>query len=161
MKSRGQYPAPEALSELLYHWMKVWPDAKLDRAVVANLYPYIVEKWRKGGRCFRLRRRRARATTAGTSRQSPAAIKKLPAWRMTMPPVEAKPGSPFGGDEIRDVDAVAKLKLKAELAGYEVEGFGSQLKAAYRQLAAAPRPKNGTNGTSAASRKARSQKKGR
>jgi hypothetical protein len=38
MKSReGQYPAPEALSELLYHWMKVWPDAKLDRAVVASL----------------------------------------------------------------------------------------------------------------------------
>ena len=79
-----------------------------------------------------------------------------------MPPVEAKPGSPFGGDEIRDVDAVAKLKLKAELAGYEVEGLGSQLKAAYRQLAAAPRPpRSDTNVTSSSFSKSRSQKKGR
>ena len=42
-----------------------------------------------------------------------------------MPPVEAKPGSPFGGDEIRDTDSVAKLKLKAEVAGYEVEAIAA------------------------------------
>ena len=139
MKSReGQYPAPEALSELLYHWMKVWPDARLDRAVVANLYPYIVEKWRQGWSLLQIAQTACSCDDGRNIKASPAAIQKIPARRMTMPPVEAKPGSPFGGDEIRDVDAVAKLKLKAELAGYEVEGFGSQLKAAYRQLAAAP-----------------------
>ena len=70
MKSRGTVPSARSAVGALYHWMKVWPDAKLDRAVVANLYPYIVEKWRQGGRCFRLRRRRARATTAETSRRA-------------------------------------------------------------------------------------------
>lgn len=139
MKSReGQYPAPEALSELLYHWMKTWPEAKLDRAVVARLYPYIVEKWREGWSLPQIAQTACSCDDGRNITASPAALKKLPARRMTLPPVEAKPGSPFGGDEIRDVDAVAKLKLKAELAGYEVEGIGSQLKAAYRQLAAAP-----------------------
>ena len=139
MKSReGQYPAPEALSELLYHWMKVWPDAKLDRAVVASLYPYIVEKWREGWSLLQIAQTACSCDDGRNIKASPAAIKKLPARRMTLPPVEAKPGSPFGGDEIRDVDAVAKLKLKVELVGYELEGIGSRLKAAYRQLAAAP-----------------------
>ena len=139
MKSReGQYPAPEALSELLYHWMKVWPDAKLDRAVVASLYPYIVEKWREGWSLLQIAQTACSCDDGRNIKASPAAIRKLPVRRMTLPPVEAKPGSPFGGDEIRDVDAVAKLKLKVELVGYELEGIGSRLKAAYRQLAAAP-----------------------
>ena len=139
MKSReGQYPAPEALSELLYHWMKVWPDAKLDRAVVANLYPYIVEKWRQGWSLLQIAQTACSCDDGRNIKASPAAIQKLPARRMTMPPVEAKPGSPFGGDEIRDTDSVAKLKVKAEVAGYEAEAIASQLKAAYRAMAVAP-----------------------
>ncbi len=139
MKSReGQYPAPEALSELLYHWMKTWPHAKLNREVVARLYPYIVEKWREGWSLLQIAQTACSCNDGTNITPSPAALQKLPARRMTLPPVEAKPGSPFGRDEIRDVGAVAKLKLKAELAGYEVEAIGSQLKAAYRQRAAAP-----------------------
>ena len=139
MKSReGQYPAPEALSELLYHWMKVWPDAKLDRAVVANLYPYIVEKWRQGWSLLQIAQTACSCDDGRNIKASPAAIKKLPARRMTLPPVEAKPGSPFGGDEIRDVETVAKLKQKIEGVGYEVESIGSLLKAAYLAVKTAP-----------------------
>ncbi len=139
MKSReGQYPAPEALSELLYHWMKVWPDAKLDRAVVASLYPYIVEKWREGWSLLQIAQTACSCDDGRNIKASPAAIKKLPARRMTLPPVEAKPGSPFGGDEIRDVETVAKLKQKIEGVGYEVESIGSLLKAAYLAVKTAP-----------------------
>ena len=139
MKSReGQYPAPEALSELLYHWMKVWPDAKLDRAVVASLYPYIVEKWREGWSLLQIAQTACSCDDGRNIKASPAAIQKLPARRMTMPPVEAKPGSPFGGDEIRDVETVAKLKQKIEGVGYEVESIGSLLKAAYLAVKTAP-----------------------
>ena len=139
MKSReGQYPAPEALSALLYHWMKVWPDARLDRAVVANLYPYIVEKWRQGWSLLQIAQTACSCDDGRNIKASPAAIQKLPARRMTMPPVEAKPGSPFGGDEIRDVETVAKLKQKIEGVGYEVESIGSLLKAAYLAVKTAP-----------------------
>ena len=139
MKSReGQYPAPEALSELLYHWMKVWPDAKLDRAVVASLYPYIVEKWREGWSLLQIAQTACSCDDGRNIKASPAAIRKLPVRRMTLPPVEAKPGSPFGGDEIRDVETVAKLKQKIEGVGYEVESIGSLLKAAYLAVKTAP-----------------------
>ena len=139
MKSReGQYPAPEALSELLYHWMKVWPDAKLDRAVVASLYPYIVEKWREGWSLLQIAQTACSCDDGRNIKASPAALQKLPARRMTLPPVEAKPGSPFGGDEIRDVETVAKLKQRIEGVGYEVESIGSLLKAAYLAVKTAP-----------------------
>ena len=44
----GQFPPPGELAELIYYWMQAWPKADLSEKKVAELYPYIVQKWREG-----------------------------------------------------------------------------------------------------------------
>ena len=160
MKSEGTVSsAPSALG-LLYHWMKVWPDAKLDRAVVASLYPYIVEKWREGWSLLQIAQTACSMRRRQEHQRQPAAIKA---------PGPADDLAACGGQTrlavwwgwIRDVETVAKLKQKIEGVGYEVESIGSLLKAAYLAVKTAPpatRDRAERN-RPAASRKARSQRK--
>ena len=71
MKSReGKYPAPQALAELLYHWMRTWPHARIDKSVTDRLYPYIVEKWREGWSLTEIAQTAVLATTAEPSRRA-------------------------------------------------------------------------------------------
>jgi hypothetical protein len=115
----GKYPPPDALAELLYHWMRTWPGAAIGQPEVDELYPYIVQKWREGWSLLEI----AQTACSCDGRKispSPAAIRAVPR-KLVKPPEGAKPGVPFGADEVRDVESVLRLRVKAQVAELAVE----------------------------------------
>lgn len=119
----GKYPPPDALAELLYHWMRTFPGVAIGQPEVDELYPYIVQKWREGWSLLEI----AQTACSCDGRKispSPAAIRVVPR-KLVKPPEGAKPGVPFGADEVRDVASVIRLRVKAQVAELEATGIMS------------------------------------
>lgn len=127
MKSReGQFPPPELLAELLYHWMKTWPSAQFDDAAVKRLYPYITDKWRSGQTVMEIAQSACSCDDGVNVTPSPAGLRPV-AKRAVLPPDGAAPGTLFGASELRDVPAIARVKLAADLAGLRAKELESKM----------------------------------
>ena len=134
MKSReGKYPAPQALAELLYHWMRTWPHARIDKSVTDRLYPYIVEKWREGWSLTEIAQTACSCDDGGTITPSAVATQPVPRG-LVKPPEGAKPGDTFSVGELQDVRAVATLRSAANVAELRAQRSTTQMKILDEQI---------------------------
>lgn len=136
----GKFPPPETVAELIYHWMRTWPNADLSRERMAELYPYIVEKWRQGWSLIQIAQTACSCTDGRTITPSPVATKQIPNRRLSLPPVGVEPGTVFGADEIRDAPTVARLKLQSEVAELRFKELAVQIEILYKRKAVAANP---------------------
>lgn len=111
----GQFPPPGELAELIYYWMQAWPKADLSEKKVAELYPYIVQKWREGMNLRHIAQTACSCDDGKNIDPSPVARRYLPR-KLALPPSDAQPGKVFGKESLKDSSAVAKYKLDSELA---------------------------------------------
>lgn len=128
MKSReGKFPPADALSELLYHWMRTWPHARITKAETERLYPYIVEKWRDGWSLPEIAQTACSCDEGGNISPSAVALNRVPRG-LTRPPEGAKPGDTFGADELQDVRSVASLRSAVAVAQMKAEQAQTQVR---------------------------------
>ncbi len=111
---QNQEPTPEFFRDVIVALKLLFPQATVDRGLMMELAPYLVEQWRTG--------HDARAAVQSTCScdgskifLSPGAqLKALPKTRrIALPPVNAKPGELFGAEDLRDPGPIVRLKVDA------------------------------------------------
>lgn len=139
MKSReGKYPPSEDLAKLIRHWNSVWPNAQLTSEQMKQLYPYILQKWREGWTLAQIAQTACSCNDGRNIAPSPAALRVVPARRLSLPPVGAVPGQTFGAEEIRDAGSVSRLKMQADVAELKAKSIGTEIEILYRRMQVAP-----------------------
>lgn len=111
-KSReNESPPPQFFADVIGYLRKAFPDAVLTREAIAQLAPYLVAEWQNGQSA----RNAAKATCACDGQRitvSPAALVQVPR-RAVLPPADARRGTLFGIDELRERQEVGKLRAQA------------------------------------------------
>jgi len=111
-KSReNEAPPPQFFADVIGYLRRAFPKATLTREAVAQLTPYLMAEWQNGQSA----RNAAKATCACDGQRitvSPAATVQMPR-RAVLPPPDAKRGTTFGIDELRERREVGKLRAQA------------------------------------------------
>lgn len=111
--SRLDKPLPkEFFANFLAAVASVYPDARLDRESISELYQLAADEWRNG-RQLHVIVREVCSCDGKTVYPSAAASQKLSRQnRLARAPQEVKDGEPFGIDQLRDSNAVERLKAR-------------------------------------------------
>lgn len=104
-------PPPQFFADVIGYLRKAFPNAELTREAITQLAPYLVAEWQNGQSA----RNAAKATCACDGQRitvSPAAQVQVPR-RAVLPPADAKRGTLFGIDEVRERRDIGKLRAQA------------------------------------------------
>lgn len=104
-------PPPQFFADVIGYLRKAFPSATLTRDAITQLAPYLVAEWQNGQSA----RNVAKATCACDGQRitvSPAAQVQVPR-RAVLPPADAKRGTLFGIDEVRERRDIGKLRAQA------------------------------------------------
>lgn len=119
-KSReNQAPPPQFFADVIGYLRKAFPNGVLTREAIAQLTPYLMAEWQNGQSA----RNAAKATCACDGQHitvSPAATVQV-ARRAVLPPPEAKRGTTFGIDELRERREIGKLRAQAAVEDRHAE----------------------------------------
>jgi hypothetical protein len=118
--------------------MTIWPNAQLTSEQMKQLYPYILQKWREGWTLAQIAQTACSCNDGRNIAPSPAALRVVPARRLSLPPVGAVPGQTFGAEEIRDAGSVSRLKMQADVAELKAKSIGTEIEILYRRMQVAP-----------------------
>ncbi len=134
----GKYPPSEDLAKLIRHWNATWPAARISGDEMKQLYPYILQKWREGWTLAQIAQTACSCNDGRNISPSPAALRAIPARRLSLPPVGAEPGQVFGLEDIRDGGSVTRLKLQADVAELKAKSIGAEIEILFRRMQVAP-----------------------
>ena len=134
----GKYPPSEDLAKLIRHWNATWPAARISGDEMKQLYPYILQKWREGWTLAQIAQTACSCNDGRNIAPSPAALRVVPARRLSLPPVGAVPGQTFGAEEIRDAGSVSRLKMQADVAELKAKSIGAEIEILFRRMQVAP-----------------------
>lgn len=119
-KSReNEAPPPQFFADVIGYLRKAFPNAVLTREAIVQLAPYLVAEWQSGQSA----RNAAKATCACDGKHitvSPAATVQVPR-RAVLPPPDAKRGTTFGVDELRERRDIGKLRAQAAVEDRHAE----------------------------------------